>query len=255
MKTLFGLLVLAVAMATAPQVAQAQYVEASDFGGWTAIANGAVAASSGQVFTVRGSGTYASKSGVTFVPFSTSISLAIEAAGGTAETVTPSSVSCPMNALENACTVTATFSYVHNAGFKVRSGTGGLSEAQLFAPQGSVIHAVKTTTLATTSGTTVTATSFVPDGAVVQSMNVLVTTTITGPTSFKIGDGSDDDIWGATIGLTAGTKTSSADYTASGAVGLRTSATNVVLTRGSASDFTAGAVKLVLSYFVTPFAQ
>jgi hypothetical protein len=73
-----------------------------------------------------------------------------------------------------------------------------------------------------------------------------VTTTITGATSFDIGDGTDVDRWGAAIALTSGTTTSLANITISNPV-YYAAATNVVLTANGA-NFTAGAVRLTVHY-------
>lgn len=94
------------------------------------------------------------------------------------------------------------------------------------------------------SGATTSATNLIPAGTVVQGCVARVTTLITSgaATSFKIGDGSDDDKWGATIAFAAGTKTTSTNFTAAGPT-LYTSDTSVVLTPNTGT-FTAGAVRI-----------
>lgn len=84
-------------------------------------------------------------------------------------------------------------------------------------------------------------------GFFVLGVLVYVTTAITGCTSFKIGDGTDDDKWGATIALTAETKTTSANFTASPSI--YTGNTQIVLTAvGGAASFSAGAVRAAVFY-------
>ncbi len=96
------------------------------------------------------------------------------------------------------------------------------------------------------SGATVTATNLIPAGCFLIGVTIRVTTLITGATSFKIGDGSDDNRWGDTIAVAAGTTTTIADFTAAG-YGQFTSANNVVLT-ANGSNFTAGAVRITADY-------
>jgi len=101
------------------------------------------------------------------------------------------------------------------------------------------------------SGATATATSLIPAGSFIVGVTARVTTLITGATSFDIGDGSDVDLWGATIGVAANTTTTIADFTATG-FGQYTAANNVVLT-ANGGNFSAGAVRLVVHYLtLTP---
>ncbi len=60
-----------------------------------------------------------------------------------------------------------------------------------------------------------TTSSLIPDGAVLNAMTTRVTTTGTNCTSIDIGDGTDVDLYGAGIAVTAGTTTTNADATAS----------------------------------------
>lgn len=103
-----------------------------------------------------------------------------------------------------------------------------------------------TTELTGLSGATVTASSLIPNGALIIGVTVRVTTTITGATSFDIGDGTDVDRWGVTIGLPSGTTTTGADFT-SGTVEILLAAGDVVLT-ANGPDFSAGAVRIVAYY-------
>lgn len=102
------------------------------------------------------------------------------------------------------------------------------------------------TTLSALSGATATATNLIPAGSIVLGVTTRVNTLITGATTFKVGDGTDDDRWGATVGLTAGTTTTGSSFTIS-SVPIYTSATSVVLT-ANGSNFTAGAVRVTVHY-------
>jgi len=96
------------------------------------------------------------------------------------------------------------------------------------------------------SGATVTASSLIPAGSFIIGVTVRVTTTITGATTFDIGDGTNVDRWGAAIVLTAGTTTDITDFTAAG-FGQFDTANDVVLTANGA-NFTAGAVRITIHY-------
>lgn len=103
-----------------------------------------------------------------------------------------------------------------------------------------------TTELTGLTRATVTATDLIPAGSFLIGVTARVTTTITGATTFDIGDGTDVDRWGAAIALPAGTTSDITDFTASG-FGQFGSANNVVLT-ANVANFTAGAVRLTAHY-------
>lgn len=123
---------------------------------------------------------------------------------------------------------------------------GGVSSRASASSTSKVESGVAEATLSAMSGATVTAAGLIPAGAKVKGVVVEVLTTITGATTFKVGDGTDDDKWGTGIALTAGTKTSSANFTAADGAPYA-SATGVVLT-ATGSNFTAGAVKVTVHY-------
>lgn len=123
--------------------------------------------------------------------------------------------------------------------------TGGLINGAL-----SNIKAVDTE-LTALSGASVTASNLIPAGSFIIGITVRVTTTITGATTFDIGDGIDVDRWGAAIALPAGTTTDITDFTAAG-FGQFAAANDVVLTANGA-NFTAGAVRVTVHYLdLTP---
>lgn len=106
-------------------------------------------------------------------------------------------------------------------------------------------------TLTSMSGATVTATSFIPSGALVLGVTCVVDTLITGATSFDIGDGTDVDRWGNSIGVALATSTTSGDFTIPSPVYYGLTGSSVVLT-ANGSNFTAGAVTLKLYYMSMP---
>lgn len=105
------------------------------------------------------------------------------------------------------------------------------------------------TVVATTdalSGATATLTNLIPAGSLVLGVVCEVTTAITGATTFKVGDGSDDDRWGALVAIAAGSKSSSANFTGTQPAFFG-SANSVVLT-ANGSNFTAGVVRVIVHY-------
>lgn len=96
------------------------------------------------------------------------------------------------------------------------------------------------------SGATATWSNAIPAGAEVISVSGRVTTTITGATTFDVGDGTDVDRWGAALTLTAGDTFDLSDMTYFSRA-IYGSATSIVLT-ANGSSFTAGAVRLVMTY-------
>lgn len=112
------------------------------------------------------------------------------------------------------------------------------------------IHSIETATeeLTGLTGASVTTTALIPAGAMILGVATRVTTTITGATTFDVGDGTDVDAFGAAIALAAGTTTDLTDYTIT-APPVNTAATEVVLT-ANGSNFTAGAVRIVVWYTV-----
>jgi hypothetical protein len=103
-----------------------------------------------------------------------------------------------------------------------------------------------TATLTAMSGASVTATALIPDGAVVVGVTARVTTAITGATGFEIGTAGDPDRWGDITGTAVGTTSDNRDWTA-GTIECFTAATDVVIT-AKTSDFTAGAMRVVVHY-------
>lgn len=96
------------------------------------------------------------------------------------------------------------------------------------------------------SGASYSFSNALPAGAIILGVTVRVTTTITGATSFSIGDGTDVDRYGATIALASGTTTTFASATAS-PLEWRSAVGNVVLT-ANGSNFTGGVVRLCVHY-------
>jgi len=125
---------------------------------------------------------------------------------------------------------------IDSAGDVSRRAANGQLTTQKFA----------TTEVTGMTGASVTASNLIPAGSFIIGVTVRVTTTITGATTFDIGDGVDVDRWGAAIALAAGTTTTIADFTAAG-FGQFATANDVVLTANGA-NFTAGAVRITVHY-------
>lgn len=142
---------------------------------------------------------------------------------------------------------------------RIYLGTTGLEDVGLFRastnalsietdPRGNAtnIHQVHTASTALTSGATYTFTGALPAGAIILGVSARITTTITGPTSVQIGDGTDADRYGVFSTLTAGQTINHTGATAS-PLEWRSAAGNVVLT-AVGGNFTAGAVRISVHY-------
>ena len=112
-----------------------------------------------------------------------------------------------------------------------------------------------TTTTGAMTGTTVTLTGLIPAGSLVIGVTARVTTLVAGPTSWMIGITSDTDKFGTGLALAANTTLTSLVGAASDSLFpfYRVAATDVLITRGSASDFTAGNIRVTVHYIsLTP---
>ncbi len=103
-----------------------------------------------------------------------------------------------------------------------------------------------TALVSTPSGSSATAVGLIPAGSFVVGITVRVTTTVTGPSGFDVGDGIDVDRWGNSIAVASGTTTDITDFT-SGAVTNFPVANDVVITSDGV-DFTGGAVRITVHY-------
>ena len=99
-------------------------------------------------------------------------------------------------------------------------------------------------------GATHTFSSLIPAGAFVLGVVTRITETIVGATTIEIGDGVDQNLWGATSAVTAGTTTDATDYTNAAAVGtLYIAANDVIVTAvGGAADFSDGTLRVTVFY-------
>lgn len=132
-------------------------------------------------------------------------------------------------------------------------GTNGAGAIRLVTGgYGGLNIKVATATLAGAAAATITTgTTLIPAGSLVLGVTVTVTSTFsnTSLTSMKLGDGSDDDRWGATIALTAGTQTTSANFTGTQPA-FFASATALVAT-GTGADFAANGSMFVRAFYIT----
>lgn len=109
-------------------------------------------------------------------------------------------------------------------------------------PWGAQSRLVWVSTELTLSGATTAATSLIPAKSTYYNCVVRVLQTITGATTWDLGDGSDADRWGDNEALTAGTVTSETDGTA---VPYGWSATAISPTfTANGSNFTGGKVRI-----------
>jgi hypothetical protein len=100
------------------------------------------------------------------------------------------------------------------------------------------------------SGATYVTTIAIPAYANLIGVTTRVTTAVTGATTYDVGDGSDVDLWGAAIGVTLGSQSRTADFTAVAAVGAAATSRTVTLT-ANGSNFTGGVVEICLHYLTT----
>jgi hypothetical protein len=135
--------------------------------------------------------------------------------GASAETVTPSAVSCQSPSIINTCQITATFANVHGAGVRITSGDQGIQEAINDASLnggGPVYWTIDPgiTTLATGAANTNLGTINIPTRSVVLGVSAKVTTTIaTCAGGWSLGYSTGTEFTAANTTLTAGTTTDS----------------------------------------------
>ena len=177
-------------------------------------------------------------------PFSTSIPLTIDAAGASAETVTPSAVSLvavpqglPNNAQNQCAAVTATFASTHASSFnlgQVISGDQGLQEAvnDASAQGGGLVYWQSdggTVSLSTTGATTTLCANCIPVNGIVLGVVARVNTLIAGCTGgWELGDGTTATRFtAANTTLTAGTVSAADLQTTSGVASTTTGMLNI----------------------------
>jgi hypothetical protein len=100
--------------------------------------------------------------------------------------------------------------------------------------------------VATSAGSSVFVAGLIPAGSFVIGVTVRVLTTVLGPASFDVGDGTDVDRWGASIGISVATTTDITDFT-TGALTNFPFANDVRLT-STGVDFTGGSVRITVHY-------
>lgn len=98
------------------------------------------------------------------------------------------------------------------------------------------------------SGSTFTFTNIIPAGALLLGITTRIVTSLVGPTSIDIGDGTDVDRWGAAEGVLAANQTSIADYTTSALQTFQVGQDVVITANGG--DFTAGEIRCVAHFII-----
>lgn len=109
-------------------------------------------------------------------------------------------------------------------------------------------------TVVTSSGSSVTASNLIPAGSFVIGLTTRVTTLVTGPAGYDVGDGADVDRWGNSILVAEDTTSDITDFQSS-ALTLFPAANDVVITSDGV-DFTAGEILITVHYMtlVAPIA-
>lgn len=109
---------------------------------------------------------------------------------------------------------------------------------------------VVTQTLTCSGGSSYVTSGLIPDGAWLIGVSTRVTTALTGPTSYEVGNGSDADMYGAALATTQGTTSSNANATTTWA-NPQTSAGEITITTAGACS--AGAWSVNAHYLtITP---
>lgn len=143
---------------------------------------------------------------------------------------------------------------VRNGARKAVTASAGMTVAGLLNVSGNIttsgsnwaLNAVtEQTTLS--SGATKDSTQTIPAGSLIVGVSSRVTTTITGPASWKLGLAADDDAYGTGIALTSGTTTTIANWTATSLL-YTTSAVSWRFTNDGVSNFSGGVVRVVVHY-------
>ena len=101
------------------------------------------------------------------------------------------------------------------------------------------------------SGASVTTTISIPKYSQLIGVTTRVTTDIgnsNGTTGYTVGDGSDADLWGDITGITAGTTSDAADFTAAGALGTATADRTITLTATGGNFDGTGVIEVCAFY-------
>lgn len=132
--------------------------------------------------------------------------------------------------------------------FKAGSDSAWLEEVNLHQGTNGQQTLIKTaTTELGDLSASATAAGLVPAGAVVLGLTTRVTGAVTGASTYDIGDGSDQDRWGAGISGALGTTSDNSDWTV-GSIDSFPSGSDIVLTGDVA--FTGGSVRITVHYML-----
>lgn len=134
----------------------------------------------------------------------------------------------------------------NSATVQIAPNSQGVKLSYVGNGQSTNIFQTATASSALTSGASYTFTGALPDGAIILGVTARITTTITGPTSVEIGDGTDADRYGIFSTLTSGQTLDPTGATAS-PLEWRSAAGDVVLT-AVGGNFSAGVVRLAVHY-------
>ena len=136
--------------------------------------------------------------------------------------------------------------YIKAGYFEINGTTGyDVLFRETYTTSSTNVHQV-TASSGALSGASYSFSNALPAGAIILGVTLRVTTTITGATTFDVGDGTDVDRYGAAIALASGTTTTFASATAN-PLEWRSANGNVVLT-ANGSNFTGGVVRICVHY-------
>lgn len=154
-------------------------------------------------------------------------------------------LNCGLLAASGSATISGTLSLAGGLSLTGASGIQLRISESIYGSRSNVFLATIASS-ALTSGATYTFTGALPDGAIILGVSARITTTISGPTSVQIGDGSDADRYGIFSTLTSGQTIEPSAGTAS-PLEWRSAAGDVVLT-AVGGNFTAGVVRICVHY-------
>lgn len=125
---------------------------------------------------------------------------------------------------------------------------GGSAEVDFFGLNNDAISFRSATTTLSAIGSVagLSAVNLIPAGSFVWGTVVRVLDTLTGATSFNVGDGSDTNCWGDSIACTATTTTASSSFNITAPAFYKPATTVVISPNGG--NFTAGRVRVAVHY-------
>jgi hypothetical protein len=138
------------------------------------------------------------------------------------------------------------YEYWHDGTEKWEVVRTGQTIKQIEIVPGNLRTATTIAVIPTFAAATFNVTGIIPAGALVLGVTLRVVVIVTGSSAFKVGWSGDADAWGATVAVSAGTVTTSANFTQASPL-FFASATDVILATNN-SNFTGGRVQVIVHY-------